>query len=90
MKIFFVWYWGGVVQHHGIQSGIYAVRAANPEDCAQFLLRTRENPEPWQDTTNMLKRIREMVARATTINLHSKFKLDKMVDHLENNFLDFN
>jgi len=90
MKLFFVWYWGEVEPHYGIQSGIYAVRAANPEDCAQFLLHTREKPEPGQDTTDMLKRIREMVARATSVKLLGRFKLEAMVAHLENDFLDFN
>ena len=90
MKIFFVWYWGKVQPDHGIQSGIYAVRAANPEDCAQFLLRTEEKPESGQDTTDILKQIRESVASATTVDLQGRFKHEKMVSKFENNYLDFN
>jgi len=90
MKIFFVWYWGKAEPHHGVQSGMYTVRAANPEDCAQFLLRTREKPEPGQDTTDMLKRIRIMVARATAVNLYGRFNDEKMVDHFEVDFWDYN
>jgi len=89
MKIFFVWYWGEVGWFVGISTGLYAVRAANREDCAQFILRTREKPEPGQDTADILKRIRESVAKATTVELRHRFKDEKMVDHLEIDFLDY-
>jgi len=90
MKIFFVWYWGEVEPHHRLQGGIYAVRAANPELCAQFLLRTKETPTPGQDTAAVLQRIRESVASATTVKLHGRFKHAKMVSEFENDYLDFN
>ena len=88
MKTFFVRYWEEIGWFSGIQSGLYAVRAANREDCAQFILHSRENLEPGQATTDMLKSIREKVAEATSVNLHGKFYFKKMVDYKENSACD--
>ena len=88
MKIFFVRYWGKIGYYSGIQSGLYVVRAANPEDCAQFIFRWWENREPEQATTDMLKSIREKVAEATSVKQHGKFDFEKMVDYEENYYMD--
>ena len=89
MKLFMVWHWGTAEEAEtGIRGGIYIVRAANPEDCVQFLLRTKERPAPAQDTTDVLKRIRRMVAQADTVDLNAEFKREKMVQYFENHFHD--
>ena len=89
MKLFMVWHWGTAEEARtGITGGMYVVRAANPEDCVQFLLRTKERPAPAQDTNDVLKRIRHMVARADTVDLNAEFKHEKMVQFCENHFYD--
>ena len=89
MKLFMVWHWGTAEEAEtGIRGGIYIVRAANPGDCVQFLLRTKERPAPGQDTTDVLKRIRDMVARAQTVDLNEEFKHEKIVDSFENHWYD--
>ena len=87
MKLFLVFHWG-VAGEAGPQGGIYAVRASNREDCVQFLLRTKKRPAPAQDTTDVLKRIRRMVAQADTVDLNAEFKHEKMVQYFENHFYD--
>jgi len=89
MKLFLVWRWETEAKYPEIIDGMYAVRAANPEDCAQFLLRSKEKPTPGQDTTDMLKRIRESVAKAKTLNLQGKFKYEEIVDAFEKHWSDF-
>ena len=89
MKLFMVWHWGTAEEAEtGIRGGIYIVRAAKSEDCVQFLLRTKERPAPGQDTTDVLKRIREMVAQAKTVDLNEEFKHEKIVDSFENHWYD--
>jgi len=80
MKTFFVRYWGEIGWFSGIQSGLYAVRAANREDCAQFILRWWKDHEPNLATMDMIKSIREKVAEGKSVNLHGKFNSEKMVD----------
>ena len=70
MKLFLVWHWGTREEaEYGTTGGMYAVQAVNREDCAQLLLREKVSPTP-QDTTDVLKRIREQVARAETRKLY--------------------
>jgi len=72
-----------------ILDGMYAVRAANPEDCAHFLLRTKVRPRPGQDTTGVMERIRENVNKARHVNLSGSFKHEKLVDLFENRENDY-
>ena len=89
MKLFLVWHWGTREEaESGTTCGIYAVQAVNREDCAQLLLREKVMPTPGQDTTDVLKRIREQVARAETRKLYGKFECSKIVDAFENDWTD--
>jgi hypothetical protein len=72
-----------------ILGGLYAVRAANPEDCAHFLLRTKVRPTPGQDTTGVMERIRENIKRGSHVDLSGTFKHEKLVDCFENHENDF-
>ena len=64
------------------------MRAANREDCAQFLLRREQRTTPALDTMEELKHIRERVATAKTQNLQGKYKYEKIVDAFENDWSD--
>jgi len=81
MKMFFVRYWGEIGWCSGQQSGLYVVRAANPEDCAQFIFRWWENLVYTSTTPDMLNRIREKVAEAKSVKLLGRFSSEEMVDH---------
>ena len=88
MKLFLVFYWG-IAGEAGPQGGIYAVRAVNREDCVQLLLREKVMPTPEQDTTDVLKRIREHVFQAKTLKLQGKFQLEKIVEEFETRWNDY-
>jgi len=82
MKMFFVRYWGEIGFFTSQQSGLYVVRAANREDCAQFIFRWWNN-RVYKSTTTDIKGIREKVAEGQSVNLHGKFNSEKMLDSEE-------
>jgi len=81
MKMFFVKYWGEIAPWSGQQSGLYVVRAANREDCAQCILRWWETLEFESTSPDMLNRIREKVAEAKSVKIHGMFSSEEMIDH---------
>jgi len=88
MQLFLVRRWETKDPYPRTTGGMYAVRAANREDCAQFLLRREQRTTPAPDTTEELKHIRKSVATAKTQNLRGKFKYAKIVDAYENDWSD--
>ena len=80
MKMFFVRYWGQVEPFWGIQSGLYIVRAANREDCAQYILRWWATLKFEPTSDDMLDRVREKVAEAKTVKIHGMFSSEEMMD----------
>jgi len=89
MQLFLVRYWGEKEDHHRNTDGLYAVRAATQEDCAQYLLRSQERHTHGQDAIDVLKRIREAVAKANQLPLLGEFKHEKMVASFQQHWSDF-
>jgi len=89
MQLFLVRHWETEEETIRQTDGLYAVRAANQEDCAQFLLRHRESPKPGQETTDILKHIRQSVAKAKQLPLLGEFKHEKMVEDFGYHWNDF-
>lgn len=91
MQLFLVRHWG--TQDDGpkrmITDGLYAVRAANQEDCAQYLLRNEERHVHGQDAIDKLKDIREAVAKAKQLPLLGEFKHEKMVASFYQHWSDY-
>ena len=89
MQLFLVWRWETQDSHPKTTGGLYAVRAANREDCAQLLLRREQRTTPELATMQELQHIRKSVATAITQNLQGKFKYEKIVDAFEQHWSHF-
>jgi len=80
MKMFFVRYWGEVEPWYGQQTGLYVVRAANREDCAQCILRWWATRKFRSISDDMLDRVRKKVAEAKTVKIHGMFSSAEVID----------
>jgi len=84
MNLYLVRYWKDEKKpHHQIYDGLYAVRAANQEDCAKLLFNFRTKYTTAQDKIDVLERIRPKVAEAVTTRLSGRYWNAKLLDYLE-------
>jgi len=84
MNLYLVNYWADEDHpHHHIYQGLYAVRAANQEDCAELLFEFRTTYTNAQDKIEVLERIRAKVAEAVTTRLGGRYRNAKLLEHLE-------
>jgi len=84
MNLYLVKYWADEDNPHPfIYEGLYAVRAANQEDCAELLFNFRTKFTTAQDKMDVLQRIRPKVAEAVTTRLSGRYWNAKLLDYLE-------
>jgi len=84
MNLYLVGYWKDELKpHHHIYDGLYAVRAANQEDCAELLFEFRTLNPTAQEKIDVLERIRSKVAEAVTTRLSGRYRNAKLLDYLE-------